>query len=1643
MELFIRLFGVINALFLFCWIGLSPTLAQTFVIEEFMVHDGSSGIADLEGQTTYRFYLELTHPEDFVSAIYGGDEAPMSLNLTSPMFNTPFASGATAGGVNPIILNYFPEVAFDSWITIGLEHAPAGAGQSDVSAMESPNQPYLQNFVSGSATDGEGFEISDGIGGAWFVLNGTANGYAGEDLRVLVMQVTTAELPSGILNAQIIPADDSVDAIQVQQGYEGTDVWDLLPPGSYPGCTDPLACNYDASASEDDGSCEYDTCLGCTDVWACNYDPAATTEDGTCDYLTCSGCTDVNACNYDPNAIYFDGSCEYVSCANVGCTNSSACNYDPEATYNDGSCDFTSCLGCTDESAQNYDPEATQDDGSCDFPGCLNPLACNYDPTANVSNGTCEYTSCIGCMNSAACNYDPEASISDASSCSFPANGYDCAGVCLNDSDGDGVCDEFEVLGCTDPEASNYSSNATEDNGSCTYVILGCINPLACNFDPEATVSNGSCEFVSCVGCMNPAACNYDESFTVANNMSCVFAAAYYNCEGNCLGDNDGDGVCNELEVIGCTFEEALNFNPNATDTDDSCIFPASCNDVNACNYSAYEGYCLQIEEHAVHTGVIGDMDLSGYKTYRVYALCNHTDDFVSAVAGDDVFPSFIHTTTSFFQAEVGGALAQDNNPLIFPFIPEAEFDSWVTIGISGPANSGLGEQGVSVVQGSSPWVAPFEAGGSLNMSDDVGGSWFILNGASNGVAGDDLKVLLGQFTTDGNLDGQLYIQFFEHGNGTTGGFNKLISLHDACELPAFDSCEYAEEHYTCEGACLEDLDGDGVCDALEIPGCMDAQANNFDPLATDDDGSCDFSVDPCLDDVVAPYFTSVPADSTVLCSQPMPTQMATAEDDCDNNVQVIFIDGPIEFVLECPPYNYLCTRTFYATDDAGNVAQATQIITVVDTIAPEILNLPADSLFINEIEGESIPVPFIAIQDACDSNAEWSAQDEMVDTDGETATYHRTYTTFDACGNSDEWVQTISVILATYGCMDALACNYSESATNDDASCTYPEDFVNCDGVCYNDMDGDGVCDELEILGCTVTNACNFDPAASEEDGSCDYCSCADDEIPVFGLEIDTVAVHEEGPLAGQITYRFYITTESSDDFVSSIYGNDLDTLQWLTTEAWYQDAGGSALAQNINPELFMNFPELEFDSWITVGVDGPLTVGQNTVNTVGSIGPNGWLSQFEMGNNIVLNTPVGGAWFILNGGTNGVAGDDLRVLIGQVTTGGEMSGRLNVQIFENGDNDLASNHTFEFNGTTWTNPVSSANSCGCTDPEALNYDSTAEYDNGECVYPVFGCVDALACNFNELATTDDGSCWYAEDGYDCEGVCLNDVDLDGICDEFEISGCTDVEAINFNEEATDDDGSCVYCALMSTVEISNVSCAGAMDGQVILFVSGGSPLDSALTYQLLPEGEIVEEPVFDLLSGGSYTVLVTDESGCELFVEFEILEPEPLLVLLDEVVGSPEGESAGSISVTIDGGTAPFEYQWSNAEGTFNSDQEDLTDLFAGVYQLNVTDANGCSTTSFEITVEEIVGVEELGLIAWSTFPNPVSNELTIQFDPADGLSRIEFYDASGRKVYEHQVQSSINRVDFNVGSWSRGHYYVALHFRDQVKSNMIMIQ
>ena len=78
---------------------------------------------------------------------------------------------------------------------------------------------------------------------------------------------------------------------------------------------------------------------------------------------------------------------------------------------------------------------------------------------------------------------------------SIVLNKYIDCGVCNVDFDNDGVCDNYEILGCTDSVASNFNPSATEDDETCEYVIDGCTDILACNYNELATDDDGTCEF--------------------------------------------------------------------------------------------------------------------------------------------------------------------------------------------------------------------------------------------------------------------------------------------------------------------------------------------------------------------------------------------------------------------------------------------------------------------------------------------------------------------------------------------------------------------------------------------------------------------------------------------------------------------------------------------------------------------------------------------------------------------------------------------------------------------------------------------------------------------------------------------------------------------------------------------------------------------------------------------------------------------------------------------------------------------------------------------------------------------------------------------------------------------------------------------
>ncbi len=334
------------------------------------------------------------------------------------------------------------------------------------------------------------------------------------------------------------------------------------------------------------------------------------------------------------------------------------------------------------------------------------------------------------------------------------------------------------------------------------------------------------------------------------------------------------------------------------------------------CSQPSYsQGYALEEEvvneNIGVLIGALGPVDLSGYSCTRLYVTMANADDFMSSVSGDAVNPTYVNTTTDFYNAALGAATPNGINSILFPVYPDLPFDSWVTIGLEGVPNAAAGEAAVATVQSTdNPWSTNFEpgfgaAGSNIAIDDPIGGAWYALNGDANGVAGDDLKVLVGQFTTTGDLSGQLYCQVFINGNGAqeyretfyigappaVPGCTDETACNYSMEATEDDgSCTYADPGLNCDGSCIDDTDGDGICDGDEVPGCTDETACNYNDGATDDDASCTYA-DPglncdgsCIDDADADGICD--GDEVPGCTDGSATNYAATATDDDGSCE-------------------------------------------------------------------------------------------------------------------------------------------------------------------------------------------------------------------------------------------------------------------------------------------------------------------------------------------------------------------------------------------------------------------------------------------------------------------------------------------------------------------------------------------------------------------------------------------------------------------------------------------------------------------------------------------------------------------------------------------------------------------------------------
>lgn len=164
--------------------------------------------------------------------------------------------------------------------------------------------------------------------------------------------------------------------------------------------------------------------------------------------------------------------------------------------------------------------------------------------------------------------------------------------------------------------------------------------------------------------------------------------------------------------------------------------------------------------------------------------------------------------------------------------------------------------------------------------------------------------------------------------------------------------------------------------------------------------------------------------------------------------------------------------------------------------------------------------------------------------------------------------------------------------------------------------------------------------------------------------------------------------------------------------------------------------------------------------------------------------------------------------------------------------------------------------------------------------------------------------------------------------------------------------------CNYAVTTSPTQVTCHGANNGQLTVQVSGQN---GALTYSW---SNGATTSTISNLAAGIYTVTVTDSLGCVLTVNDTIVQPSVLQASLSSLNVTTTGQNQGSISSSVNGGTAPYTYLWSNSSTSAN-----ISGLFAGTYTVSITDANNCTIVlNRTITEPQVVCASNYSNFPWS---------------------------------------------------------------------------
>ena len=316
----------------------------------------------------------------------------------------------------------------------------------------------------------------------------------------------------------------------------------------------------------------------------------------------------------------------------------------------------------------------------------------------------------------------------------------------------------------------------------------------------------------------------------------------------------------------------------------------------------------------------------------------------------------------------------------------------------------------------------------------------------------------------------------------------------------------------------------------------------------------------------------------------------------------------------------------------------------------------------------------------------------------------------------------------------------------------------------------------------------------------------------------------------------------------------------------------------------------------------------------------------------------------------------------------------------------------------------------------------STAMVTVTDDILPTIGCVDNIvtnSCNgvaYNMPTATDNCSVATVE--------LVNGLSSGEVFPE----GMTEV-----TYRVTDDSGNEAFCSFFVTVEntlaveSSNVvmpNCNGEANGSLTNLIGGGTP---GYTY-LWNDGQTTETATN--LEAGTYTLQVTDATGCEFEVTSTLEEPEALTFDFEAVDPPCFGAVNGSITAMVGGGTSFYTFVWSDGQTTGTA-----IGLEADTYTVEVTDANGCVIASPEIVLTEPAQM----ILTLDNVTNTSTPTST------DGSADITIEGGVGNYTYAWELDGNIVSTDEDLTGATAGDYLLTVTDENgcEIVSDVITIE